>query len=196
MRLWRAVEAVALGLWLGAMVGFGALVAPLLFQMVPSRSLAGDIAGAAIRRIDWLGAGLGVLAVVALVRTAPARPLRWLRLVLVLGMIGIAVANETYVRGRIDAVDAQRTRPLEEYAPEDPLRREFDRWHRTSVNLWGINMAIGAVALGWAAAEGGEARGREGRREGRRGEAREPEPTGEGLGPGGPEGPAPGGSGV
>lgn len=192
MRLWRAVEAVAVGLWLGAMAGFGALVAPLLFQMLPSRSLAGDVAGAAIRRIDWAGAVLGLLAVVALVRLAPARPLRWARLVLILGMIGVAIANETYVRGKLDAVERQMTRQIEEYAPGDPLRLEFDRWHRTSVNLWGINMAIGAVVLGWAAAEGGEARGREGRR----GEARQPEPSGDGLGQGDPEGPPSGGSGV
>lgn len=190
MRLWRAVEAVAVGVWIGAMTGFS-IVAPILFQTLPDAQ-AGAIAGTAIQRIDWLGVVLGVVAVVALSRRLGGRPLRWLRLLVFLGMIALAVGNETYVRGRMEAV-----RPYMSASADDPLRREFDRWHRTSVMLWGINMLAGAVALGWTAAEAGEEE-----RRGPRAEAGTRaagtavaggEPAGPGLGPGGAGGAAPGG---
>lgn len=154
LRLWKAVELLALSLWLGAMVGFGAIVAPLLFSTPGvSRSVAGEIAGRAIARTDLMGVALGILILVGLVLGGRRRPARLWRLVPVIILIGVAATNLTYVRGRLDAIQELMDRPVAELAETDPLRVEYNRWHQISVNLWALNMLVAAGTLVWAGLE-------------------------------------------
>ncbi|MFO7171514.1 MAG: DUF4149 domain-containing protein [Bacillota bacterium] len=154
LRLWKALEILGLSLWLGGMFGFGVITAPVLFSTPGlSQTLAGTVAGKAIARVDLLGIGLGSLILVALVMAGRQRPARLWRLAPVLVMIGLAAANLTYVRGRMAAIREQVGRPLEEVAATDPLRAEYDRWHRISVNLWLANAAVGTATLLWAGLE-------------------------------------------
>ncbi len=49
-------------LWAGAALGFGLFAAPLLFRELPSRDVAGHLAGLIIGRLDWAAWGAFALA--------------------------------------------------------------------------------------------------------------------------------------
>lgn len=77
---------VAIGLWMGAMIGVGALVAPVAFQM--AREQAGTILGESFRRLNYFGLGCAaVVGATTLVECLARRirPASLVRLALVAG---------------------------------------------------------------------------------------------------------------
>jgi hypothetical protein len=59
-----AVQRLALTLWVGTLCASGLLAAPILFQVLPDRALAGTVAGALFAATAWLGLGCGMLLLV------------------------------------------------------------------------------------------------------------------------------------
>lgn len=151
MRWLRAVEMVALGLWVGAWVGFGALTAPALFRILPSRQMAGDVAGAVTLNIGRLGLAAGGLVLILLLVQ------RHWRVALVAAAIATGALNLTWVRAGLARAQAQMTRPIEQYAPTAPERVEYNVWHHRSTLLGSVELLLAAGALVWAAAERREA---------------------------------------
>jgi hypothetical protein len=85
---WLAI--VALGLWFGAMIGIGALVAPVAFQL--AREQAGAVLGESFQRLNTLGLGCAaVIAAATAVEWLAGSRSRWLltRLALVAAAAGI-----------------------------------------------------------------------------------------------------------
>lgn len=154
MRAWRALELVALASWAGAMVCFGALVAPALFRAVPSREVAGQVAAVTAGLDRWGMAAFG-LAAVALLARWRHRHARW-RLLPVLAGLAVVVVSATWVRGGLEAAKARMDRPIEQYAWTDPLRVEYNRWHRLSTQMGMAALALAGGALVWAAVAPGE----------------------------------------
>jgi hypothetical protein len=111
---------VALGLWLGATIGIGALVAPAAFRVAPES--AGAVVGESLRRLNYLGLGCAAVVLVATALEAMAWrlvPAAIARLALVLAAAGIA----WYLGWRmIPTMGALRTAGQSESA-------EFDRLH-------------------------------------------------------------------
>ena len=63
----RRRAAALLLLWAGMVIGFAFLMAPLLFSTLPSRDLAGQVAGKVVARLDiaaWIGFGGAILVLV------------------------------------------------------------------------------------------------------------------------------------
>lgn len=133
------LQFVLMSLWLGAMIGFGLVMAPALFATSPTRQLAGNIAGQVIAHLMWIGV---VVTAFIIVVHLLGRRFDW-RAILVAVMLGLLVFNNTYVRAGLDDIQAQMDRPIDEYAVTDPLRVEYNRWHRLSSNV-----GVGAVLLG------------------------------------------------
>lgn len=155
MRFLHVLEVTALGIWTGALLGFG-LIAQVLFDVIPSRQAAGEAAGAAIARLESLGLLLGAIALWAISSrrrwdTSRARRLRWLA---VLAMVVVTALSATWVRGRLDAIQAQMDRPIEQYERTHPLRRSYGQWHGISLAMGALVTALGAAALASAAAAG------------------------------------------
>ena len=112
----RALLTVALSAWLGAGLLFAAVVAPAAFRVLPSRALAGALAGAVLPVLFWTGAAVGVWGVLAL-RRPPAR--RWAlglaillaaTLVLILGLIddfGVLTPSAKFIGQFLAAVDRE-----------------------------------------------------------------------------------------
>lgn len=123
------------------MIGFGLLMAPVLFQELPSRQAAGNIAGEVITRLHWFGI---VAAGFVLLGRSLWRRLDWVTVATAVILI-MLVLNATFVRGSLDQVKGQMDRPIDEYSVTDPLRVEYNRWHSVS-NYVGM----GAVVLGLA----------------------------------------------
>lgn len=147
-----AVHWLAISLWLGSMFGFGALTAPALFRIMPSRQMAGNVAGSVIANIDRLGIVAGAVILLTLLWTGARRGRRavgWLRPAMVAAMLLLTLASATVVRGGIDAARARMDRPIEAYAQTHPLRVEYNRWHNLSTQVYGgiFVLGVGYVAL-------------------------------------------------
>lgn len=146
MRFLSKLQWLLLSLWLGSMVGFGVLMAPVLFEKLPTRQAAGDVAGEIIWRLLWFGiVAAGFVVVLRLL----SRRLDWIMVATVL-IAGLLLFNATYVWDNLDRIQTQMDRPIDEYAVTDPLRVEYNRWHSMS-NYVGMGaVLLGLVTLlGW-----------------------------------------------
>lgn len=146
MRAPRGIVALLAG-WLGAVLFFGAGVAPAAFAVLADRTDAGALVGRLLPVLFYGGMGVGfALAVGAMRLSSVRRAVR--RTLAVAGIVMIAtcalaqfwVAPEiARVRGAAGELDA--------LAPDDKLRREFGRLHAMSVALLGIAWLGGATVL-------------------------------------------------
>lgn len=146
----NALQYLVLALWVGSIFGFGVLFAPVLFAGLPTREQAGSIAGTVLARIDTLGLVAGGIMLV--VTTLQAIDSGWTaidlgRLLTAVVMLALVVISATTVRARLNAAKEKMSQPIDEYAQEDPLRREYNQYHRTSRLLFSTNMLLGMLLI-------------------------------------------------
>ncbi len=136
---------LALGCWLGAIVFFSFITAPIVFTRLPIAE-AGKVVAGIFPRYYALGYAMGIVALAFAVYFAARRgPRLWwggaaaaLAIALVLTLYAGGV-----VRPRVDAI-----RGVAEAANPDPARKaEFDRLHHLSVILNGAVMLLNLAAL-------------------------------------------------
>lgn len=146
----NAIQYLMLALWVGAIFGFGVLFAPVLFASLPSRETAGGIAGNVLARIDTLGliAG-GIMLVVTALQAIDSgwTALDLGRLLTAAVMLALVSVNATTVRQRLSAAKEKMERSIDEYAQDDPLRREYNQLHRTSRLLFSANLLLGMLLI-------------------------------------------------
>jgi uncharacterized membrane protein len=146
----RFVYLLALVVWLGEVVFFSFVVAPVVFGVLGAAQ-AGDVVGAIFPRYYALGAVSALAAVgsgVLLARRAAARG-RWAAAVVVLSLGAAA----TLWAGGVVHPRAQRLRAAMHAAGEDASAgEEFRRAHRLAVVLNGGVLLAGIVGLGLSAA--------------------------------------------
>jgi hypothetical protein len=150
----NVLQYLVLTLWVGSMFGFGALFAPVLFRSLSSRDQAGAIAGEALARIDSLGlVSGGVLVVVTVLQSMEAgwRAIDLARVLAAALMLALVLVNAVSVRQRLTAVRQQMGRPIDEFAPTDPLRAEYSKYHRLSRTLFSLVMLLGLLLIGLSA---------------------------------------------
>lgn len=146
----NALQYLVLALWVGAIFGFGVLFAPVLFASLPSREQAGSIAGNVLARIDTLGLITGGIMLV--VTALQAIDSGWTtidlgRLLIAVLMLALVILSATTVRQRLNAAKEKMERPIDEYAQDDPLRQEYNQYHRTSRMLFSVNMLLGILLI-------------------------------------------------
>jgi Domain of unknown function (DUF4149) len=139
------VYLLALVCWLGGMVFFTAIIAPVVFNLLPIAD-AGKLVAGIFPRYYILGYVAGLVAVVLGIYLAIERPPRlwWSLSAFALAVaLGLTIYAGAIVRPRVDAV---RT-VVEEQNPDPVRRAEFDRLHRLSVILNGGVMLLNLAAL-------------------------------------------------
>jgi Domain of unknown function (DUF4149) len=145
----RFLQFLALGTWVGSIVFLSFVEAPGVFGILASnREQAGRIVGYSLTRLHYIGIVAAVVYLFA--GFGIAKSPKWLTApaaVLVLVMLGLTLASELGVRPRIDAVRTQITTSVDVMPPANPLRRQFDRLHRLSVQLEGATLLVGIAAL-------------------------------------------------
>jgi MFS family permease len=144
MRGWEAVTQLATGLWVGSMTGF-AVTAPLIFDAFgPDRQRAGDLAGAMIWRLNLMGIALGAVALLVLLPRLRQGYHRW-RALLLAGALGLALFGALYIFPQM--AKARPPQPIQAYAPTDPVRVNYQRWHKRSEQVFGAAILLGAGAM-------------------------------------------------
>jgi hypothetical protein len=138
-------EIALLALWLGAGAVFGAAVAPALFAVLPTRTLAGAVVGRVLPTIFYAGILIGLAAIVLEWRTH--REWRWTGPETAAAVMVIACsAAQWSVAPRIESVRQAIAGPVDALAADDPRRVAFGRLHAESVAWLGLAMVAAAVA--------------------------------------------------
>jgi hypothetical protein len=144
-------------LWAGAALGFGLFSAPVLFQQLPSRDVAGRIAGLIVGRLDWaawIAFGLAGLSWggrwAAEVQDDLIGPIRLWSAALLVALL-MCLASTFVVTPKIQVIRARINAPVESLAPDHADRVAYNRAHGLSRNLFFLRILL---AVGLAATVG------------------------------------------
>jgi len=154
-----ALAAALLLLWAGMVLGFAFLMAPLLFSLLPSRDLAGQIAGQVVGRLDlmaWFAFG-GAMALVL----AP----RWLQEVRDADGLGpqrlwgaaalvallVCFASAFIVTPRLQEMRARMNGPVETLELGSPERTAYQKAHGISRQFMGLRLLLALALAGGVA---------------------------------------------
>ena len=144
----RFLQFFTLGTWIGAVLYFGAIVAPAAFSVL-TPDQAGALVGLTLGRLHLMGivAGVIYLLVTAIWARSAAALLRPGPL-LVLFMVVLTFISQFWVSGTMEALRAQMGSVSVSATPAgNQLRVSFDRLHRISVNLEFAVLIAGLLAL-------------------------------------------------
>ncbi|BDU74751.1 DUF4149 domain-containing protein [Mesoterricola silvestris] len=155
-----AAAAGILLLWTGMVLGFAFLVAPLLFSILPSRDVAGHIAGRVVGRLDWMAwIAFGAAAALALAprwlkeirEDQPVGPQRlWAAAVLV--ALLMCFTSQCIVSPGLDRIKARMGGPVEALAQGHPDRVAYQKAHGISRQMMFLRLllAVGlAAGVAW-----------------------------------------------
>ena len=146
----RFVQVFALGTWVGSIFYFSAAVAPAAFRVLGSQDQAGVLVEFTLRRLHTLGVVAGIVFLFAsallamsttISRQSVALPAAGVAIMVVLTAISqhVVIRRMTHLRREMVSVAAT--------PPDNPLRLEFNRLHRISVQLEGATLLIGFASL-------------------------------------------------
>lgn len=145
--VWRYVEILSLGTWVGSIIYLSFIVAPGVFSTLASRDQAGAVVGLVLGRLHLLGYGAGIVYLAATVaRTRSVAALARPAALAVILMLVLTVISQQAVSPRMAGL---RTRmgSIDLTPTDNPLRVEFDRLHRISVRLEGAVLLLGLAGL-------------------------------------------------
>jgi uncharacterized membrane protein len=143
----RFVQVFALGTWVGSIFYFSAAVAPGAFRVLSNPDQAGALVQFTLGRLHTLGVVAALLYLFASVGLAQSfkgliRPAA----IGVILMLSLTITSQHFVTPKLAALRAQMG-SITAAPTTDPLRVEFDRLHRISVNIEGSVLLIGFAAL-------------------------------------------------
>ncbi len=139
------VYLLALACWLGGMIFFTAIIAPVVFKVLPLAD-AGKFVAGVFPRYYILGYVAGLISVIlAVYFTIERVPRMWwsFSAIALAVALGLTIYAGAIVRPQVDAVRSV----VEEQNPDAARRAEFDRLHRLSVMLNGGVMLLNLAAL-------------------------------------------------
>jgi hypothetical protein len=139
------VQLGALALWLGAAVLFAAVVAPAVFAVLPTRTLAGAVVGRVLPAVFYSGMLVGAAVIALQVRARDGWSWRGQETAGAVMFAACAIA-QLVVAPRIERLRAEIGGSLESLAADDVRRAAFGRLHGASVAWLGLAMLAAAIA--------------------------------------------------
>ena len=144
VRILDALQAIAVTLWVGALWTSGLLVAPLLFQTMDDRAVAGTVAGRLFEVTAFVGlvCGLCILIICFALRRARASQnyLAWL----VVAMLVMALVGQFGIQPVLAAIREQvHPQPV----MESVLGSRFAFWHVVATVLYLVQCLLGAALV-------------------------------------------------
>lgn len=153
--LFHSLVYLSLGLWLGMLVFFGAVLAPIAFSQLPPLfatpaagiHAAGLVVGSSLVRLHWIGlfCGLVFLLVIALGRPHYRTVIP--QGVLVLAMMVLTAYSQFSIIPRMDTARDSIGGNVDAVAEDNPGRQIFDQLHQRSVHVEGLILLCGLGAL-------------------------------------------------
>jgi len=147
--LLRFLQVFALGTWVGAIVYLSFVIAPGVFGALANRDQAGAVVGLVLGRLHILGliaAAVYVGAALGLWLLHSTKELTTAAVAMVLVMAALTGISQRVVTRRMAALRTAMV-SVDATPRDNPLRIEFDKLHRVSVQLEGAVLVIGIGAL-------------------------------------------------
>jgi hypothetical protein len=157
-RVIRFGRLLSLALWVGGLVFFAFVVAPVAFSRLPSAHEAGLIVGATLRVLHLLGLACGALFLLLTLvdlRRIGSRRIVTAELVLDLVMLGVTAYLQFAILPAMEVARTAAGGDVALAAPADPARVHFDRLHLLSEKLEGVVLLCGVGLLFAMAGEEG-----------------------------------------
>ena len=128
--------------WVGGLIFFAFVLAPVAFSRLPSSHEAGLVVGAALRELHSMGLVVGVAYLLA---AAGGRRTRrwWLGPVMVAGMMVLTAVSQWAILPRMERDRASAGGDVAAVDVSDPARVDFDRLHRLSERVEGGVLVLG-----------------------------------------------------
>lgn len=152
--LLRSLILLCLAVWVGGLLFFGAVVAPVAFRtiipMFPDAAAGLHVAGTMVResllRLHTIGLVCGVILLLLAIIERTARLTRRSiapQLVLLVAMLGLTAYSQFSVIPRMDSLRIQAGAAMGNPAASDPAKVDFNRLHGLSTRLEGIVLLCG-----------------------------------------------------
>ncbi len=146
MSFLRFLLLLCLIVWLGGIVFFGAVLAPTLFTVLPSRNLAGSVVNPTLNSLHWIGlfCGLIFLACSVLHDYLAKGDFRLVsgRHLLVILMLALTAISLFAVTPKMAALRAQ-IGVIDNVPASDPSRVQFNALH-----VWSTRLEAAVLLLG------------------------------------------------
>lgn len=153
--LFHTLVYLALGVWIGALVFFGAILAPIAFTQLPPLfpnqaqgfHAAGVVVGGSLVRLHWMGILCGIVFLVAIVFARAHYRSILPQAVLVLVMIVLTAYSQFLIIPRMDTARDSIGGTIEAVAANNPGREIFEHLHQLSTRVEGAVLLCGILAL-------------------------------------------------
>ena len=147
----RFLMILSLIIWIGGIVFFSFIVAPVVFSVLPAQEAAGRIVSRSLTGLHLLGLTCGVifLASTFLVALKRARGLRAAMLL----MIVVTALSQFGVTPQMEKIREAVGGSIQALPHQDAGRATFDRLHQISVILECLVLIAGIGTVGMLAAE-------------------------------------------
>ncbi|WP_263374758.1 DUF4149 domain-containing protein [Granulicella aggregans] len=150
----RFLRLLSIVVWVGGIIFFAFVLAPIAFSVLPSQHLAGTVVGGSLRVLDIIGLICGAifwLATVVPFRSSPTAHKRRYEIQLLLSAV-MLMATAYLHAGILPAMERDRVQSGGdiEVAPKDnPAKMHFELLHKRSERLEGaiLFMGLGLVLL-------------------------------------------------
>ena len=140
-------ELLLLSIWLGSMFFFSFMVPPTAFGVLPTRHLAGQVVASTLGKTEVIGLVCGALILLIQLATRKMRGASLARLGLVIVMMAAMAISHFWVSSTLAEMRASMGGIIDDVAPTDPLRVQFNSLHRYSVALMMATMVSGLALL-------------------------------------------------
>jgi hypothetical protein len=152
----RTLILLSLIVWLGAEIFFPAIAAITFGQLAPDTHAAGQIVGALLRIMHWMGLVCGVV-LLALLALAPAWGVFKSRsvlapMVLVLLMVGLTAYSQFSIIPAMERDRAAAGGVIDAAPADNPARIDFNVLHGRSTNVEGAVLLLGIAVVALVAA--------------------------------------------
>ena len=153
--LFHSLVYLVLGLWPGALVFFGAVLAPIAFSQLPPLfatpaagiHAAGMIVGGSLVRLHWIGLFCGLIFLVVSVLARAHYRTIIPQALLVLVMMLLTAYSQFSIIPRMDTARDSVGGNVDAVAANNPGREIFDRLHQQSVHVEALVLLCGLGAL-------------------------------------------------
>lgn len=144
------LKSLSLGVWLGSLLMLGIAVAAPIFQQLPSKTLAGQVNGIILGRmngIEWVCGILAFLSSIILLAinwNGDHRTIRIVETLMIFCMITLLWLYSAKISGRMEELrmvikDFDTPQQTTEYIE---AKKEFDDLHKAYTRLVGVNMLL------------------------------------------------------
>ncbi len=163
--IFRALRLLSLTIWVGGLVFFAFILAPLAFSTLPTVRDAGMIVGGTLQVLNTVGSACGAVFLIGTItlwlRTEPRTDLRGRRLLLIesASVVLMLAATAVVQHGIVPAMERDRIAAggdIDAAPFESPARRDFERLHPISEKVEGAVLLLGIANVILIAAERGE----------------------------------------